>query len=191
MLTRDRYLSDPEVTRLLRVARERAMHRAVGIRDHLLLAILVNTGIRPGEALALVAGDFVLADHSPMMRVRRLKKRRERGVLDDLPISRTLGRAVRAYIRVKRLAPDALLFPVKIRRAQLMFRTLAERAGLPESVTLYSLRHTAGTRLYNATLDLRLTQEQLGHANARTTEIYTHVSTERRRRAVDLAGTLL
>jgi len=191
MLTRDRYLSDDEVARLLRVARDRAEHRGVGRRDHLFLALLVNTGVRPGEALALKVSDFTLYDHSPSMRVRRLKKRRVQGVIDDLPISVALGRAVKRFISVAGLAASDPLFAMKKRRAQVMFRELAGKAGLPTSLTLYSLRHTAGTRIYNATLDLRLTQEQLGHANAKTTEIYTHVSPERRRRALEVTGTLL
>ncbi len=47
------------------------------------------------------------------------------------------------------------------------------KLGIPD--TLHSLRHRAGTLTYRATRDIRLTQELLGHATARTTELYTRV----------------
>lgn len=58
-----------------------------------------------------------------------------------------------------------------------------DRVGMPE-VTMHRLRHTAGTIWMQATGDLRVVQELLGHASVATTQVYTAVANEAMRRAV-------
>lgn len=190
-LERRAYLDDREVAALLRVARERRSKNAR--RDHLLLALLLNTGVRPGEALALCWSDVTLSDRSPQIRVRRLKKRRDRGVIDDMPISRALGRAIRFYQRQLETAPEDTerIFPMTVRNAQLLFKRYARLAGIDSQVHLYALRHTAGTRAWRSSRDLLLVQQQLGHASPITTQIYTHVDPERRRENAERSGSEL
>lgn len=170
-------MDDAELAKLLAAASLRRW------RDHLLFVLLVTTCMRPGEALALTRGDLTLTDRSPAIRVRRLKKRADQGAIDDLPISRSLGRAL--LRRFGRLAPEARIFPMTVRNAEILFKRYAQRAGLRAELRLYSLRHTGATRLWRETLDLRLLQEQLGHASPITTQIYTHVEPEARRRAAE------
>lgn len=181
-----RAMSDAEASRFLKAALRRPARERE--RDHLLLWLLLATGVRPSEALRMTAADFNVRTREPWVRVRRLKKRAARGVIDDLPIATRLARALRAYFAKIELAPGERPWPFTIRYLQRVFHQAATAAALPKRFSLYSLRHTAGTRLYRATRDLRLVQEQLGHARMSTTEAYAHVDPERRRAAAELVG---
>jgi integrase/recombinase XerC len=89
------------------------------------------------------------------------------------------------------LRPHAPLFVsrkggrLSSRQLRNLFLAWQKRAGFEEYYTFHALRHTALTNLYLATKDLLLVQQQARHANARTTEIYAHVSDEDVRRAVE------
>lgn len=64
-----------------------------------------------------------------------------------------------------------------------ILNALAEAASLGKAVHPHMFRHGFATHLLNHGVDLRVVQELLGHASIRSTQIYTHVSTERLRRA--------
>jgi integrase/recombinase XerC len=177
-----------EARSLLETAAERADDASpVSVRDVAILELLYATGIRVGELCGLDVDDL---DHE--RRVLRVlgKGRKERTVPYGLPA----GRAVAAWLRHGRpalLAPGAgaaLFLGARGGRIdQRAVRTLvhARLADVPGAPDLgpHGLRHTAATHLLEGGADLRSVQELLGHASLATTQIYTHVTTDRLRSA--------
>ena len=159
----------------------------VGVRDVAVLELLYATGIRVGELCGLDVDDL---DHE--RRVVRVfgKGRKERSVPYGLPAARALD-AWLVTGRPSLLAPGAggaLFLGARGRRLdQRAVRTLvhARLEDVPGAPDLgpHGLRHTAATHLLEGGADLRTVQELLGHASLATTQIYTHVTTDRLRQA--------
>ncbi len=158
----------------------------VGRRDVAVLELLYATGIRVGELCGLD-----LDDVDPERRVVRVlgKGRKERAVPYGLPAARALDAwsRQRPALAVAGSGPALFLGVRGGRLDQRAVRTLVHTrlADVPGAPDLgpHGLRHTAATHLLEGGADLRSVQELLGHASLATTQIYTHVSTDRLRQA--------
>jgi integrase/recombinase XerC len=73
------------------------------------------------------------------------------------------------------------------RSVQLRMKRYLQIARLDRNLTPHKLRHSYATHMLDAGADLRSVQELLGHAHLVTTQVYTHVTTERLKRAYDKA----
>ncbi|HET7358344.1 MAG TPA: tyrosine recombinase XerC [Nocardioidaceae bacterium] len=177
-----------EVRGLLDAAATRADDgSALGLRDVAILELLYATGIRVGELCGLDVDDV---DHERSLVRVFGKGRKERSV----PFGRPAARALDGWLsrgRPELMAPGAgaaLFLGARGRRVdQRAVRTLvhARLADVPGAPDLgpHGLRHTAATHLLEGGADLRAVQELLGHASLATTQIYTHVTTDRLRAA--------
>ncbi|WP_296605812.1 tyrosine recombinase XerC [Nocardioides sp.] len=185
-------LRTDEAAELVRAAAEHADDGSpVGLRDVAMLELLYATGIRVGELVGLDVDD--LDRERNVVRVFG-KGRKERSV----PFGRPAARALDFWIKQGRprlAVPDsgaALFLGARGGRIDqravrtVVHRRIADVPGAPD-IGPHGLRHTAATHLLEGGADLRSVQELLGHASLATTQIYTHVSTDRLRRAYQQA----
>jgi len=163
----------------------------LGLRDVALLELLYATGIRVGEIVGLDVDD--LDRQRNVVRVLG-KGRKERTVPFGTPAAQALDRWVaEGRPRIVRAGSGPALFLGARggRMDQRAVRTLVHKsaAAVPGAPDLapHGLRHTAATHLLEGGADLRSVQELLGHASLATTQLYTHVSTDRLRRAYQQA----
>jgi integrase len=171
-MTRERFLSDAELEAFMGAVRgRRHKHQP---RDHALFALLANTGIRPGEALALTAGDVHIYGKPAWIRVTRLKKATPQ--IDDIEMTLELASIVRRHVEGAQIGHGRKLFQITRRQARRLFHRYASLAGIQRKTNLYILRHTAATRIYRATRDIKTVQALLGHEKPDTSAIYAHVS---------------
>src|SRR4051812_46148601 len=185
-------LNPAQARALLEAAAARAAAgSAVGLRDAAILELLYATGIRVGELCGLDVDDV---DRG--RRVIRVfgKGRKERTVPYGVPADRALARwlATGRPALFASGAGAALFLGARGRRVDqravrtLVHRRLEDVPGAPD-LGPHGLRHTAATHLLEGGADLRTVQELLGHASLATTQVYTHVTTDRLRAAYKLA----
>ena len=193
-----RVLGEDEVDRLLAAAAGHAGPE--GVRLVALLETLYATGLRVSELVGLPQSAIGRDGRALIVRG---KGGRERMV----PLSEKARLALAAYLKVRshflvqgrEKAQGPWLFPSRIARdgyltrqrfAQLL-KDLAIEAELdPRKVSPHVLRHAFATHLLNHGADLRSVQKMLGHADISTTQIYTHVQSERLRTLVETAHPL-
>ena len=156
---------------------------AQSLRDRALLELMYACGLRASEAIDLELEDVDLAE--------RVLRARGKGSKERLvPVGQAAARAVGLYLErgrpaLVKAAGETALF-VNFRGGRLtrqglykIVRRHALRAGLADRMSPHTLRHTFATHLLAGGCDLRSVQEMLGHADVSTTQLYTHLSSER------------
>lgn len=168
----------------------RPLSASLCFRDVAILETIYSCGLRVSELCGLRVEDVDWAER--LVRVRG-KGKKERQV----PVGEPALQAIDHYWRTLP-RPPAGVAPVflshKRKPSPMASLQLARRlknylaiAGLDPGITPHKLRHSYATHLLDAGADLRSVQELLGHAHLVTTQVYTHVTTERLKKAYDAA----
>jgi site-specific recombinase XerD len=175
---------------LKRAAKKKKLDAAVFFRDAAILEVIYSCGLRVSELCQLCAGD--LDWPGELVRVRG-KGKKERLV----PIGQPALEGIRVYWSHAKYSPRAEMpvffgrgkrvLPLSPRTVQVRLKQYLRAAGLDPKLTPHKLRHSFATHLLDAGADLRSVQELLGHAHLVTTQIYTHITTERLKRTYDKA----
>lgn len=187
-----RVLTAPELGELLdgaRAADEGDPARA--LRDDALLEVLYGSGLRVAELCGIDLADLDLPGRAVTVWGKGSKQRR-------VPLSEPSAEALTGYLshgRQRLLTPEVVRgsgrAPAPVEATDAVFLNGRHRRMTPRDVRRvldrrspvpthpHALRHTYATHLLDGGADLRVVQELLGHASLRTTEVYTHISTER------------
>lgn len=168
----------------------RPMSQEVSLRDTAVMEMIYSCGLRVSELCGLRVEDI---DTSELLVRVRGKGKKERLV----PVGEPALRAIENYWAVLAKSPlgtqpvfcadTKQIAPLTPRQLARRLKNYLAHAGLDPKLTPHKLRHTYATHLLDAGADLRSVQELLGHAHLITTQVYTHVTTERLKRAYDAA----
>ena len=154
------------------------------IRDAALIDLLISTGIRIGEAAAILLEDVILSEHTILIHGKGRKQR-----LIYISYNITWER-LKALIKERKKSNDNHLFvnrygnPLSIHGIEDIYKKYIKKAHITTKSTPHYLRHTFATNLLANGADLRSVQEILGHASVATTQIYTEVTTARKKQVL-------
>ncbi|MCP4649015.1 MAG: tyrosine recombinase XerC [PVC group bacterium] len=172
------FLGEDDMSKLLESPEEKDL---AGLRDKAILETLYSTGVRVSELVGLniEAVDFI----GGVIKVFGKGKKERLAPIGDKAL-----RAIKNYLDKRARAGIATIRALflnknKRRLTDRGVRNIIEKyikvASVRNDISPHSLRHSFATHLLNRGADLRSVQELLGHANLSTTQIYTHLSTEK------------
>lgn len=182
------FLTEEEVVRLIEAPPQDTL---LGLRDRAILETLYSTGMRVSELVSLNVGAVEAIGDTVKVLGKGNKERL-------LPVGRPALRAIEAYMdkrknQKKQEKENAPLFLNKNntrlsdRGVRKIINKYIAAASVQSGISPHTLRHSFATHLLNKGADLRSVQELLGHANLATTQIYTHLTTERLKSVYDKA----
>ncbi len=161
-----------------------AFQQKIYIRDCALIDLLVSTGIRIGEAAAIKLTDVI---YSEQILLIHGKGRKQRLIFIS---SKVTWKRLSNLIKQREKENGVFLF-VNKNGTQLsthaiedIYHKYALKAKINNESTPHYLRHTFATNLLANGADLRSVQEILGHASVATTQIYTEVTTTRKKQVL-------
>lgn len=169
----------------LKTPREKQAPVWAAERDAAILEMFYSTGVRISELAAMNVPDVDVYTET----VRVIGKGRKERIC---PVGSHALDALQRY-RAKAGVHDGALFRSKVgkRMTTMAITNIVNKyrklSGLPLNITPHKFRHSFATHLLNNGADLRSVQELLGHASLSTTQIYTHVTTERMKKVYDQA----
>jgi len=174
------FLNPEEITKLLEAPAKNCWEEK---RDKAILEMLYSSGLRVSELVGLNHDD--LDFFGGLVRVRG-KGKKERIV----PVGQLALNGLRGYLDMKspKEVASAIKKPLFISRIgtrltdrsiRRMILKYVKRTGLGKEISPHTFRHSFATHMLDRGADLRSVQELLGHANLSTTQIYTHVTTQR------------
>ncbi len=176
------FLSEEDMLQLIQSPQ---MNELSGFRDKAIIETLYSTGLRVSELVSLNLDSVDLIAN--IVKVMG-KGRKERLV----PIGDKAVEAIRDYLSHRKVKSNILfLNKSKTRLSARSVRNILNKhihtTSILNHVSPHVLRHTFATHLLNNGADLRSVQELLGHMNLSTTQIYTHVTTDRLKKVYDKA----
>ena len=157
------------------------------IRNLALIDVLISTGIRIAEASNISLGDIIHSERTILIHGKGRKQR-----LIYISCNETWNNLAR-WLKVRKSRPtntDKVFVnrfgeQLSIHGIEYIYNSTKTACGINEKSTPHYLRHTFATNLLANGADLRSVQEILGHSSVATTEIYTEVTTKRKKQVLN------
>ncbi len=182
------YLTDTEVDALLAACDQATW---TGRRDHAMLALTIQTGLRITELISLNCQDITLTTGAHVHTIGKGRKQRRTPLI---PATKTV---LKAWLHERAGTPDDPLFPTRTGKRlsrdaierRLAIHLASAAATCPsitnKHITMHTLRHTAAMRLLLAGNDITVIAMWLGHEQITTTQIYLHADMTHKQEAID------
>lgn len=179
------FMTEDEVYKLIESAFAKDKDDLLGLRDRAILEAFYSSGLRISELVGLNLDDIDFI--SGILKIRG-KGKKERIV----PMGETALLAIRRYLDKRKKQAEGIFLNNNGRRitsrgVRFVLVKYLKAAGVKPGVSAHTFRHSFATHLLNRGADLRTVQELLGHANLSTTQIYTHLTTEKLKSVYDKA----
>ncbi len=143
-------------------------------KHRLLVALSYGAGLRVSEAVKLRVGDINLNELT--VHIKGAKGNKDRITIFPEKLKEDLSELTALQHGNEYLFESERGGKLTERTAQKVFENSLKKAGIKKDATFHSLRHSFATHLLENGVDVRYVQELLGHANIRTTQIYTKVT---------------
>ncbi len=154
------------------------------VRDAALIDLLISTGIRIGEAATITLDDIISSERTVLIHG---KGRKQWLIYISSPVT---WERLKTLIKERQKSDNKYLFvnrygqPITIHGIEDIYKKYVKKAQINMKSTPHYLRHTFATNLLANGADLRSVQEILGHASVATTQIYTEVTTNRKKQVL-------
>jgi integrase/recombinase XerD len=181
-------IPDPEVDALLAACDQATW---TGRRDHAMLALTIQTGLRISELISLNCQDITLGTGANVHTIGKGRKERR------TPLIPTIRTVLKAWLHERGAVPDKPLFPTRTitrlsrdaveHRLTIHLKDAARDCPSlnTKPITMHTLRHTCAMRLLLAGNDITVIALWLGHEQLSTTNIYLHADMTHKQQAID------
>ena len=181
-----KFLSEDESRKLLQAVKDFGEKNVK--RDYVILSLFLNCGMRVSELCGISLHDLA-SDFSQVLVTGKGNKQRL------IYLNEACQSALRTYMDERKIIPckdETALFVsrnqrrLSVKTVQWLVYKYLDLAGLGDKgYSVHKLRHTAATLMYGTgKVDVRVLKDILGHEQLNTTQIYTHVSDEQKKRAM-------
>jgi tyrosine recombinase XerC len=177
-----KFMTEEEVSRLIESS---VPKDEMGLRDRAILETFYSTGMRISELVGLSLEDLDFI--GGVVKLKGKGKKERIAPIGDRAIS-----SLRAYLDSRKKQSSKVFLNkrgigITDRGVRNIVGKYLRISGMRQGISPHTLRHSFATHLLNRGADLRTVQELLGHANLSTTQIYTHLTTEKLKSVYDKA----
>lgn len=169
-----KFLTEPDAVKLIEAPKTETVS---GLRDKAILETLYSTGMRISELVSLKKDNIDFIGGTIKVFGKGKKERL-------VPVGDRAMRSIRDYLKSRNVKSETVFLnknnkPLGARGIRKMINKYIMLSSLRYHVSPHTFRHSFATHLLDRGADLRSVQELLGHANLSTTQIYTHLTTEK------------